>query len=685
MSAKTDTWVLCGGASHPDAPDDALALAVSGKEANLTVDIAGISTAIGANVPAAFKDLIRVAAYVLAADQATRRGQANDVDLGLRWRRSFRFVVTVEDLALWQGETMRELLSPTLAFLSDDDYTFEFQPLVGREPEQLTFSMPDGEAFLGWKDIEAVQLFSGGLDSLAGAAEQVLKKKRKVIVVSHRSANKTWKTQKYLLDQLHQRATVEGPAHVAIRVLKHDKKLRRERTQRSRSFLYAAIAGAVADLVGCDAVDFYENGTTGLNIPISPQLVGAKATRTTHPRVLRGYARILSLVAGRGLAVTNGYELKTRTEVLERLNACEAADLIKYAVSCAHVHTSSNMHPHCGRCSQCIDRRFAVLACDLAMHDPEEGYAIDLIKDGRKDEIDQTLLINYVETADRFAACTNPDEFLAQFGAAALAIPSMMDAMQVDADTASRVLFELHQRQGQAVGRVVQGVFAQYAKEIRTPGGLPSTSLPMLLFARARAGDQVAPPKVQDPALQVSGEYVFRQFGESWTIRFRGGQALPMQPSKGLLYLRLLIERPGEMLTAFSLLDLADGRAEASRPMSTSLGIDQEAIDSVREMYDNLKADRDEAREFCDQVTIARCEKEMEELARYLQAGTRLGGRPRDETPDQKRARDAVSSAVRRAIAKINKQSPSLATHLHDQVRTGFFLKYGDTGIPWQT
>ena len=49
MSSSADErWILCGGANHASAPEDALRLAVSGPDANLTVDIEG-HTAYGRN------------------------------------------------------------------------------------------------------------------------------------------------------------------------------------------------------------------------------------------------------------------------------------------------------------------------------------------------------------------------------------------------------------------------------------------------------------------------------------------------------------------------------------------------------------------------------------------------------------------------------------------------------------
>ena len=74
----------------------------------------------------------------------------------------------------------------------------------------------------------------------------------------------------------------------------------------------------------------------------------------------------------------------------------------------------------------------------------------------------------------------------------------------------------------------------------------------------------------------------------------------------------------------------------------------------------------------------------MEKLAAYLRSGAGPRGKVRRETPDQKKARTAVSIAISRAIDKIKLQNQSMAAHLDEQVQRGFFLKYRDTGIAWE-
>jgi hypothetical protein len=376
-ASPTETWALCGGATHANAPADALRLSVGDDTDSMTVDITGVSRALMGQLSARFTDLIRIAAFVLGADGAVSRGKLDDADGGKKWHRAFRLVVAVEDPSFWNQTEVTTALEETLSFLSQDNFSFEFQPLVSQKgrkkkaAEQLVFSTQDGKPFLPWDHIDEISLFSGGLDSFTGAAELIFDQKHGTILVSHRSGTKMWATQKDLVADLRalaQKHSVRAPEHVAVEVTRHHSRLRTERTQRTRSFLYAAIAGAVANLVSRDRVCMYENGVIGINLPIAGSVVGARATRTAHPRVLGGFSKILTRVAGAKFTVDNPFALKTRAEIIQGLAASPALPLAKKTMSCAHIHQSSQMHPPervnvfetVGRgilCSVCRDRR----------------------------------------------------------------------------------------------------------------------------------------------------------------------------------------------------------------------------------------------------------------------------------------------------------------------------------------
>lgn len=687
MNGRPEHWFLCGGATHADAPADAMRLA-AGEGQNLTVDVAGITSNLTGRLPPELRDLILIAAYVLAADQAVPRGTAEDTDMGERWRRDFRFVFGVDRPALWSRPDITSCLRDTLSFLSEDYYTLEFQQGSIRPNEQLSLSNPKGDPMISWDHIDDVLLFSGGLDSLGGAVSQFLHQKRNVILVSHRSAEKTWKTQRCLVSDLRELASDRVLPHVAIRVQRHDDSLRRERTQRTRSFLYAAIAATVAHLVGRRRVLFYENGVVAMNLPVSRQVVGAKATRTAHPKVLKGFARLVSLVLGHDFAVENPFELLTRAEVIRSIGDHGGAGLIKHSVSCAYVHKSSTQYPHCGVCSQCVDRQFSMRAAGMCDHDSNEGYAVNLVGDEWTDEDARTMLLDYVDSAERFSRYGSKEELAAHYGEMTRAVQGLYDGMSRDAEAVGQAVYELHKRHGDGVMRVLSELMSDNAGPFLRGEIKPDSVIALLSrTALERSGVNLGAPDPPEPGVRLcpDAENVFIPNGEAWILRWRGGKPFIMQPHKGMRHLHTLLSNVGDYYKAFALIDIADGTAPTERPMSVVLGVDQETLDSIGTEIERLEAERDEAEFCCDQATVDCLDAELVELRRYRQREASLGGQVRRETPEQKKARVAVSNAVARGIKKIAEYDKLLAHHLQENVRTGFHLKYPDTGMTWVT
>src|SRR5205823_6879193 len=132
--------------------------------------------------------------------------------------------------------------------------------------------------------------------------------------------------------------------HLHVRVWK-DSDLNRNYTQRTRSFLYTAVGATVSRMLGLDALRFYENGVVSLNLPIAGQVVGTRATRTTHPRVLAGFQELVGAVGGSAFKVANDFLWNTKAEVIKGIVDAGCADLIAASVSCAHVSESSHNYP----------------------------------------------------------------------------------------------------------------------------------------------------------------------------------------------------------------------------------------------------------------------------------------------------------------------------------------------------
>ena len=144
-------------------------------------------------------DLLEIAAYVFAGDRLTSRGPTDAVEYQ-SWSRRFHFIVKVRDYEFWDQAEVRETLGKALCFSTGDNaYEFSFQPghqtpatnLFDREE----FSIRNGD------DI-AIMLFSGGIDSLAGAVHQLENTSSQICLVSHLAQAGTMRTQKKLSDTL---------------------------------------------------------------------------------------------------------------------------------------------------------------------------------------------------------------------------------------------------------------------------------------------------------------------------------------------------------------------------------------------------------------------------------------------------------------------------------------------------
>ena len=471
---SNDRVILCGGLIAPVGVrgKPAVQLDLQQPGANVTLKLLDISGRMTANMDPVLVDLLEIATYVYCADQASTRGGPTSQDFGESWRRQFAFHIPVREPDLWMSKPVRSALCDTLGFLSDDDYEFNFKKLRRQQPATgyLDFGQDTEAGF----QAEEVAMFSGGLDSLGGAVHEVVEGKRSVALVSHRSSAKIDSKQQHLVRELAARSS-RKTLHVPVWVNK-EKALGREYTQRSRSFLFAALGAVVARLFDLWRLRFYENGVVSINLPISAQVVGGRATRTTHPKVLNGFSEIFSALFEKPFSVENPFRWKTKAEVVEVIRAGGCGDLVGHSVSCTHVWDMTTLHTHCGTCSQCIDRRFATLAAGCTdKEDPPEMYAVDLLRGERSPGHSRTMLESYVSTAKRVRTMTD-SAFFGAFGEAHRVIRHVRG---MSADGAAAEMLNLYLRHAAAVFKVITDAIATYASEI-TSGSVPSSCLLIL-------------------------------------------------------------------------------------------------------------------------------------------------------------------------------------------------------------
>ena len=465
--------VLCSGAKRAGG-NSTLRLALSGRSQNIRLKLEDISKKMVRNVPDLLIDLIEIATYVYCADQATSRGGPAQVGMGADWRRSFRFVIPVRNPDHWNHRSVLEPLCSTLSFLSEDDYAFEFEKATNPVSFQDYLEFGDDGGGAAFKADEVV-LFSGGLDSLSGAIEELSTDGKRVALVSHRSSPKIFDHQKHLVTELNARFP-QKLMHVPVLVTRQEALRVQEYTQRSRSFLYAALACVVARLFGRSRFRFFENGVVSINLPISEQVVGARATRSTHPLVLDHFPKFFSAAVGKPIEVDNPFIWKTKGDVVRSIVDHGCGELIKHTVSCTRVYDITKLHTHCGCCSQCLDRRFAILAANAADHDPAEMYKVELLAGPRDRATDQTMAESYVRTALELRELGE----LAFFGRFSGETARVLTAFpSLSADEVGRRVFDLHQTHAQAIEDVLKAAVEGHSAEL-VNRSLPPSSLLMM-------------------------------------------------------------------------------------------------------------------------------------------------------------------------------------------------------------
>jgi 7-cyano-7-deazaguanine synthase in queuosine biosynthesis len=321
-------------------------------------------------------ELLRLACAVYCADRIALRRDAPD-----HWTRELELYLPVSDPGRW-NEAAPHLVR-ALEFLSDDSWRLRFRrgDAIGQPRDR--------------SEIACVSLFSGGLDSLAGAID-LLEAGARPILVGHYDRGLTPSVQVHLaralierygedrgeLRQLRARAADAHPTQARV-LPGAGRDDMREKTTRARSLLFIAAGLAVAS-AGGPSVTLYvpENGFIGLNVPLTAARVGGLSTRTTHPFFMTTLGSALTKL-GIENPIINPYRLNTKGEVLRNSRAPDfLRALAPASLSCAHPETArwaKRRQGNCGYCFPCLIRRAALNAAGA---DDGAAYAWDVLREG---------------------------------------------------------------------------------------------------------------------------------------------------------------------------------------------------------------------------------------------------------------------------------------------------------------
>ena len=288
-------------------------------------------------------DLVAVAMAVTAADTFVLRDEAAD-----GWRREIEIDLPVVEPDRWSA--LEPLLATTLGFLSGDSWSFTFRD-GGLQPPSVRDVRH--RAAIDPSRVDAIALFSGGLDSGLGVLDLLDEGVRPLLVSHAPRGDKTYQSSvASLLSPLPQRFEFNSyPSRDGAS----------EITTRTRSFLFLTFAALVAQAVrsfrGAATIDLFmcENGLIALNPPLTARRIGALSTRTAHPHYLSLLQQLFDAI-DLGVSINNPHRHETKGEMLARSVKKQRATA-KFASSTVSCGNWKRKNIQCGRCWPCSIRR----------------------------------------------------------------------------------------------------------------------------------------------------------------------------------------------------------------------------------------------------------------------------------------------------------------------------------------
>ena len=490
--------ILCNGAKFPSKLNSKtnkviLKLFHDPKSSDRNVNIQ-LPDFVGAvyHLPDRIKDLLEIAAYIYAADRKTLRGTINSVEYQ-NWDRKFHFVFVVRDVDFWNRVDVQTTLAEALVFMSGDkSFEFSFQQQGGEFPMSL---FDQGEFIIAPEKPTSIVLFSGGLDSLTGVVDRLKNTKDNICLMSHQSGQpESVKTQRKLVEALNRKYENRCNHFKFYCNLKGDRAV--EETQRTRSFLYGSIAFALAGAFSQKGFYFYENGITSINFSKRQDLINARASRTTHPKTLGLLEKFYDLFSSKqSIKIHHPYLFKTKTDVVSMLVRFGEQELISSSVSCSKTFQNTTQNSHCGKCSQCVDRRFAMYGSSVEDYDEQGIYNFDFLKDDLQDRKAKTTLIDYVRLALK----------LVQLNQTAFMLELMDELVNLDdyiegVNENERVerIYELCHRHGEQIETAMERMRSKHDK--------PFQPRPVESFIKIIANKDYLKPPVELLVLDICGE-----------------------------------------------------------------------------------------------------------------------------------------------------------------------------------
>ncbi|MEP7097634.1 MAG: 7-cyano-7-deazaguanine synthase [Dokdonella sp.] len=320
-------------------------------------------------------DLLRIASGTYVVDRISKRKKRGHNEEGIR---KLHLVFEVHDFVFWKQSEISESLTAVLSFLTDDDWSLDFEQMQ-RVPGDL-----------GHQDFldlprpfhpRHAALYSGGLDSAVGLANRILQGANDFMLVTVGHQSGLHRRVREQLNGNERRRALDGlvfdskggPVRVMHSTLttsleggKSRRMRQQEKTQRTRAFFFCAAAAIAAKAYGVEDIEMFENGVGAINLPLMTGMLGSGlTTRGAHPTFLRLMSELSTQVTESPIRFKLPFESSTKAEMMQQLRTPELAIWAQESRSCVHASLRQFGKTHCGRCAACIERRQAFAAAGI--------------------------------------------------------------------------------------------------------------------------------------------------------------------------------------------------------------------------------------------------------------------------------------------------------------------------------
>lgn len=330
-------------------------------QANFTLRYDSAVIGLGSPLTSGQQDWLHLLGCLFAADLACARGAETE------WNRRIDVHIPVRDPARWQA--MAPDLSDLFAELTYDELGLTFYR-DGSPPD------PPRQRRTRFGEFDAVALFSGGMDSFAGAA-QLVADGRVPALVTHSTGSAAPAAVRYLQGEIQKLGDL-GPL-MKLTAQRRGQTGTAENSQRSRSLLFLGLAAVVAAASGVEDVYINENGVMAVHAPMTAARVGSLSTRTASPKLVDAFAAVArTALEAPSLQVHNILQRDTKPEVAGRAVSLGVGHCLANTVSCWSIARNSR---HCGYCAPCLIRRISMethgVVDALYDHNPFDGERSD--------------------------------------------------------------------------------------------------------------------------------------------------------------------------------------------------------------------------------------------------------------------------------------------------------------------